>query len=250
MQRYFILFSYNGSEYHGWQKQPSSNSVQEKMEACLTIYFQQPIELTAAGRTDAGVHAQMMVAHFDCNTIIENNDKDLIYHLNSMLPWNIAIQDIRKVKPEAHARFDAIDRTYIYQICQQKDPFKQEFFHYCHWNLNIEAMNLAAEILIKNSDFESFAKVHSDVRTHICHLSHAQWTKENENLYFKITADRFLRNMVRAIVGTLLDVGRGKLNIADIQLIIDKKNRGAAGTSVPAKGLHILDIRYPNELYL
>lgn len=241
--RYFIEFSYNGKNYFGYQIQPKDISVQEELEKALSTILREPIKTTGAGRTDTGVHAKKMYAHFDTEKDLGDN---LVYKLNSFLTSDIAVHRIFDVPNDLHARFDATYRTYNYFISLKKNPFNQDF---C-WQfkkekpLDLEAMNKAAKILFEYNDFGSFAKVGADNKTNICKIYIAEWTQEGELLKFTISADRFLRNMVRAIVGTLVDVGTGKLKVEDMHQIINDQNRGSAGTSAPAQGLFLVDVGY------
>lgn len=243
--RFFIQFSYFGKQYHGWQRQPNAITVQEVLEKAMSTILNQTIVLTGAGRTDAGVHAKQMYAHFDIASLeIEN----LEYKLNSYLPDDIAVQKIVAVQHDAHARFNATARTYEYWIRQEKDPFASDTAHYIKQPLDIAAMNTAAKILLIEEDFECFSKSNTDVYTYLCTITRAEWTRNKENLVFTITANRFLRNMVRAIVGTLLEVGKGKLTVNDVNTIIKSKDRANAGVSVPAKGLYLTQVLYPKAI--
>ncbi len=245
--RYFLQLSYFGKHYHGWQRQPKDLSVQEVLEDRLGTLLGNPVEVVAAGRTDAGVHARIMVAHFDWEPPLRD---DLLHRLNAFLPDDIAIQQIRPVKPDAHARFDALSRTYQYRLVQHKDPFEEDSAYYLSQPLDFGAMNAAAELLLEYSDFQAFSRVHTDVKTFICDIRHARWERVGEVWTFTITADRFLRNMVRAVVGTLLEVGKGKMTREDVKTIIKSRDRSRAGASVPAKGLYLTGITYPEEIYL
>jgi len=245
--RYFIEFSYNGTAYHGWQNQPNAMSVQEVLEKSLATLLREPIEVLGAGRTDAGVHALQMYAHFD--TLLDFDSEELVFRLNSFLPEDIAVKDVREVSPAAHARFDAVERTYEYWVVQEKNPFLVKSAHCVFRPLNFEAMNRAATLMMEYSDFECFSKSNTDVKTYICDVREAYWRQEAEKLVFTISADRFLRNMVRAIVGTLLDVGLDKTKPEDIRTIIDSKDRGRAGASVPAKGLYLTKVKYPETIF-
>lgn len=243
-QRYFAQISYRGTNYHGWQIQPNSISVQEVLEKAFSTLLREQIAVVGAGRTDAGVHAAFYVFHFDCLQTIENPD-DLAYKLNSYLPADIAVQRIWKVDDELHARFNALSRTYRYYISTQKNPFKTlTSFKYLQ-PLDLERMNIAAQLLFDYEDFTSFSRLHTDVKTNNCKIYGAHWGELGAQLVFTIKADRFLRNMVRAIVGTLLEVGKGKLSIVDFKNIIESKDRAAAGASAPAKGLFLVDVEYP-----
>lgn len=246
--RYFIELAYNGKPYHGWQKQPNASSVQDTLEKALSTLLKSTISIVGAGRTDAGVHAAFMVAHFD--TDIKFNTEKLTYQLNSFLPSAIAIHSIFEVHSEAHARYDALSRTYHYKIIMGKDVFYNDLAYKFTLPLNIKAMNKACEILFEYRDFQCFSKSKTDVKTYNCVIKKAIWQQDNTALLFTITADRFLRNMVRAIVGTMLNIGVGKLNVADLHSIIVSKNRSEAGFSVPAHGLYLTKIEYPESIYL
>ena len=241
--RYFVRFSYLGKSYHGWQKQPNAHTVQGQMEDCFSTLLRTPVELVAAGRTDTGVHASEMFAHFDTEEL--SNLSDLENRLNSFLPEDISISGIFAVNPDAHARFSAVERTYEYQIVQTKNPFLIDTAYYFGRTLELEKMNEAAALLIGRKDFECFSKTNTDVKTFICDVRKAQWRREGDILVFTISADRFLRNMVRAITGTLLDVGIGKLQPEDVNSIIKSRDRSQAGASVPAKGLSLVRVQYP-----
>ncbi len=247
MQRYFVQLSYDGTAYHGWQIQPNGISVQETVEKALSIVARETVSVIGAGRTDAGVHASYYVAHFDTVNQCLDYEK-IIHNLNCLLPYNIAVQRIYKVSSEAHARFDALYRTYKYFLIKTKDPF---FWLYASKEARIPdlaKMNDAARKLFIYEDFTSFSRLGTDVKTNNCKVDLAEWIDEGNRLVFTIRADRFLRNMVRAIVGTLLEVGFGKLTVEDFCKIIEAKDRCAAGASVPAKGLFLTDIGYPEEL--
>ena len=246
--RYFIEFSYNGSAYHGWQKQPKAITVQEVLEKGLLLLLKEPIVTTGAGRTDTGVHAKQMFAHFDTDVVFD--EADLVYKLNSFLPNDIAIKAVFKVKANAHARFDALSRTYLYRISLHKNAFNFESAYYVKLDLDVEKMKEATKILFQYHDFQCFSKVNTDVKTYHCDLMQAEWFFENHELHFIIKADRFLRNMVRAIVGTLIQIGIGKLQVDDLHAIIKSKNRREAGFSVPAHALYLTKIEYPNIIKL
>ena len=249
MNRYFIYLAYNGTRYCGWQIQPNGLSLQQCIEDKLSILLRSPISIVGAGRTDAGVHARQMVAHFDVENPIDDL-RLLTDKLNNLLPYDIAIERIVRVHEEAHARFNALSRTYRYYISDRKDPFCDEWV--CRMSLkgiDFERMNDACKVLYEYSDFTSFSKLHTDVKTHICRIAYAQWKQEDGRWFFSIQADRFLRNMVRAIVGTLFEVGRGKCSLSEFREVIEAKNRCRAGTSVPAKGLSLVEIAYPAELF-
>lgn len=241
--RYFIYLSYKGTKYFGWQRQPNVSTVQESIETALSTILRQPISLTGCGRTDTGVHASYYVAHFD-TADRENLDSDFIYHLNCFLDQDIAIQKIEEVGTEAHARFDAKEREYTYHILLSKNPFNRDLTWQYQGQLDIEKMNFAASYLLTHSDFETFSKVGSDNKTTICKVFKAQWKQNNDSLIFTIRADRFLRNMIRSIVGTLFDVGRGKISPDDFLQILESQDRSKASSSAPAQGLFLSDIKY------
>lgn len=246
--RYFITFAYDGTDFHGSQTQPNGNTVQAEMEAAFATILRQPVPLTFAGRTDAGVHAEKMVAHFDYD---KNLPANLAGRLNNLLPASIAVRDIRRVTDEAHARFDALERTYYYRITMRKDPFSRQIRTRIGTILDYTAMNHAAKLLLGKQDFASFCRVHTDVKTTICDVKEARWVQENEyEAYFVITADRFLRNMVRAVVGTLFEIGRGRMTEAQLAEIIAAHDRCKAGHSAPAEGLSLIEIIYPQNIYL
>lgn len=240
--RYFLEFSYNGTNYCGWQIQPDAPSVQETLQKSLSTLLAETIEIVGAGRTDTGVHAKLMYAHFDTESYFEI--PVLIHRLNSFLPQDIAISDIIPTHDDAHARFDATARTYEYHIHTKKNPFFENLSWYHFRELDIEAMNLAARQLLLHEDFESFSKTNSDVKTFLCKITKAQWERKDDHLVFTISADRFLRNMVRAIVGTLIQVGLGRTTLEAFNQIIESKNRSNAGFSVPAKGLYLVEVKY------
>ncbi|WP_040254200.1 tRNA pseudouridine(38-40) synthase TruA [Psychroserpens mesophilus] len=243
--RYFIELSYNGKSYHGWQIQPNAITVQEVLEHALSTVLQSKISVMGAGRTDTGVHASQMFAHFDFDEFIDDN---LVFKLNSFLPDDIAIHSVFQVNDESHARFDALSRTYIYKISQNKNVFNSNLAYALYHPLDIEAMNRACEILLTYKDFQCFSKVHTDVKTYYCKIMFAQWAYKENELVFTIQADRFLRNMVRAIVGTMINIGSGKMKVEDLHDVIKSKNRSEAGFSVPAHGLYLIKIEYPNTI--
>lgn len=246
--RYFLEFSYNGKAYHGWQNQPNAISVQEVLEKALSTLLQSNISVMGAGRTDAGVHASQMFAHFDFEGAFEA--KDLVYKLNSFLPKDIAVYDVFLVQAEAHARFDALSRAYKYKISTSKNVFDYDFAYQLQLALDVEAMNEACKILCQYKDFQCFSKSNTDVKTYHCDIKEAYWTEKSNELIFKIKADRFLRNMVRAIVGTMVNIGLGKLKPEDLHDIISSKNRSKAGFSAPAHGLFLEAIAYPESIKL
>lgn len=239
--RYKIELTYNGSEFHGWQRQPNAISVQQIIEDAISLLFKENIELVGCGRTDTGVHTKYYVAHFDCDTEFNS---DIINKLNRYLPNTISIFSINKVSSDFHSRYNAKSRTYEYIISTYKDPFSIGFSWYIPQELNIELMNEAANLLLNYSDFTSFSKLHTDVKNNNCKISNAYFTKDKNKIIFTITADRFLRNMVRAIVGTLVNVGKCKISISDFCKIIETKNRCEAGQSAPAGGLFLVDVVY------
>ena len=250
--RYFIKFSYLGTEFHGSQRQPNGITVQETMEQALKMIFREEVPLTFAGRTDAGVHAREMYAHMDVgDEAMRRESERLVFRLNGILPNSIAIHDIVPVTDEAHARFTAKSRTYEYHIVDHKDPFLHDLATRVRPGLDFNAMNEAAKYLIGKQDFASFCRSNSDVKTTICDLTYAQWeVKENGHAVFTITADRFLRNMVRAVVGTLFEVGRGKMTIEQFAEVITQHTRSAAGDSAPAEGLYLTQIIYPEDIWV
>lgn len=241
--RYFITLSYDGTDFHGWQIQPNGNSVQEELQKALSTLLRQPVAVVGAGRTDAGVHARKMVAHFDCQEPIDCGQ--LAYRLNRMVPRSMSVYDVKRVSEELHARFSATRRTYHYYIHTRKDPFLRHYSCEMHFDLDFERMNEAARTLMEYSDFGAFCKSHSDVKTTICRVMAAQWHQTSPTeWYFEISADRFLRNMVRAVVGTLVDVGRGRLSIDEFRNVIEGRKRTAAGESMPANALFLEDVEY------
>ena len=244
--RYFIELSYNGRAYHGWQNQPNAISVQEVLEEALSTLLKEKIAIVGAGRTDSGVHAKQMFAHF--NTVNKFSLEKLTYQLNSFLPNDIAVHDIFNVNEEAHARFDAISREYKYKISLHKNVFSFNNSYYFKQELDVNKMNEAARILFEYKDFECFSKSNTDVKTYNCKILKAEWTYEANELVFTIKADRFLRNMVRAIVGTLIKVGIGKINTDELHDIIKSKNRSQAGASVPGHALYLEKIEYPKHI--
>jgi tRNA pseudouridine38-40 synthase len=241
--RYFIELAYNGTNYHGWQSQPNAASVQETLEKALSLLLKTSIEIVGAGRTDAGVHAKQMFAHFDYPDVLDASF--WVTKLNSYLPKSIVIYNIIPVSDDAHARFDATSRTYEYQIHTFKDAFISEGSWLYAQPLNLQLMNEATALLLHHTDFECFSKAHTDVFTFNCKITQAHWQKKGNQVIFTITADRFLRNMVRAIVGTFINIGLEKITMPDLQKILDSKDRSQAGFSVPAHGLYLTQITYP-----
>ena len=245
--RYFIELSYDGTPFVGWQRQPSGDSVQSCLEDALSILFRKPLSIVGAGRTDAGVHAHQMFAHVDLDELIDQN---LRFRLNKLLPKEIAVQNIIDVSQDAHARFDAVSRSYRYHITTKKNPFLQKRSYQFAKPLDVELMNQAAKILIDHEDFKCFSKSKTDVKTYICNIQHAHWQQEGSELVFFIKANRFLRNMVRAIVGSLIEVGLRKISISDFEAIIVSRDRSQAGYSVPAHGLYLECINYPKHIFV
>lgn len=244
--RYFIRLAYNGKSYHGWQIQPNAITVQETIEKGLSTILNTTLSIVGAGRTDTGVHASQMFAHFDFDGDFEI--EDTVYKLNSFLPKAIAILEIFEVKPEAHARFNAIKRTYTYKIALTKNVFDYDYSYHVLMPLDRNKMNEASTLLLNYTNFQCFSKSNTDVKTYNCKIETAYWKQEGGMLIFTISADRFLRNMVRAIVGTLIDVGLGKLKVEEMHAIIQSKNRSEAGFSVPAKGLYLTEVLYLDDI--
>jgi tRNA pseudouridine38-40 synthase len=242
--RYFICLSYKGTRYHGWQVQENAPTVQAELNRALSLLLAEPVVATGAGRTDTGVHARRYMAHFDSKRDLLSGKMNWLYRINSVLPADICVYDIVPVHDTAHARFDAVERTYKYYIHTVPDPFLLDFSVYIPYSLDVEAMNEASRKLLDYSDFTSFAKLHGGNKTNLCNLTKAAWESTDNGLVFTISANRFLRNMVRATVGTLLDVGRGKTSFDDFVRIIEQKERRAVGTSAPAKGLFLEQISY------
>lgn len=242
--RYFVWFGYDGAAYHGWQIQPNGNSVQEELQRGLSTLLREDISVTGAGRTDAGVHARVMVAHFDTEKVLDC--RQLAYKLNRLLPQDIAVDRVEPVSDDLHARFSATSRTYHYYIHTRKNPFRRAYSCEMHYDLDFAKMNEAGRILTTYEDFGAFCKAHSDVKTTLCQVTKAEWIQTSDtSWYFEITANRFLRNMVRAVVGTLVDVGRSKLTLDDFRKVIEGKQRSDAGESMPANALFLENITYP-----
>lgn len=244
--RYFIQLSYNGSAYHGWQIQPNAVTVQETIQDALSKLLNTNSSITGAGRTDTGVHAFQMFAHFDVDETLDT--ENLTFKLNSFLPKDIAIQSIFQVNADAHTRFHAIKRSYDYKISLKKNVFLFDYTHYVHQKLDVDKMNEAANILLEYTNFQCFSKSNTDVKTYNCKIEQAQWKQEGNLLIFTISADRFLRNMVRAIVGTLLNIGLSKIAVSDMHKILASKDRSEAGFSVPSKGLYLTEVLYPDNI--
>ena len=244
--RYFMRLAYRGANFHGWQTQPNDVTVQQTLEKVMTMVMRTPIKITGAGRTDAEVNAALMVAHFDAEPIADT--VRLVHQLNSVLCKDIAVFSIFAVHHDAHARFDATSRTYKYFVDTEKNPFHYPLSWKCPPDLDFDLMNQAARHLLHYTDFTSFSKLHTDVKTNNCRITHALWAREGNQWVFTITADRFLRNMVRAIVGTLVEVGRHKITVEQFCAIIEKKNRCSAGTSMPGNALFLWDVTYPYRI--
>lgn len=243
--RLFIQFSYNGKNYHGWQKQPNALTVQEVLNGSLSTLLRTEIETMGAGRTDTGVHASQMFAHFDFDAKMPD---DIVFKLNSILPNDIAVENVFEVKDSAHARFDALSRNYKYRISVKKNVFNVDSAFSLFKPLDIAKMQNACEILLKYKDFQCFSKSNTDVKTYNCRIIKAKWLKQNDEMIFEIKADRFLRNMVRAIVGTMVEIGMAKISEVDLHHIIKSKDRRKAGFSVPAHGLYLTEIEYPETI--
>ncbi len=248
MARYFIELSYKGTQYHGWQVQLNAHSVQEEIQKALSTLLRNPTEIVGSGRTDTGVHARVQVAHFDTEATIDPDS--LAYKLNAFLPYDIAIKNIKKVKDDAHARFDATSRSYEYHITSVKNPFTKDLSYLFTAPLNLESMNEAAACLLQHKDFESFSRVKTDVNTFNCDIFKAYWEKTADEAIFHISANRFLRGMVRAITGTLLEVGRENLSVCQFEDIIISKDRKKAGRALPPEGLYLTAVEYPTDIYI
>ncbi len=242
--RYFVELSYDGTHYHGWQVQPNAATVQQTLEQAFTTLLKEEIALTGCGRTDTGVHASYFVAHFDSDTEDIDLQEELVFRLNGYLPDDIAIHAISRVDDAMHARFSATYRQYIYMIRKTKPLFNRPFCYYYYADLDVERMNAASGILKEYNDFTSFSKLHTDVKTNDCKIMEAVWTAHDDGYDFEIRADRFLRNMVRSIVGTMIEIGSGKMAPEEIRTVIEAKDRSLAGTSAPAKGLFLVDVGY------
>lgn len=241
--RYFVNLSYDGTRYHGWQIQPNGDSVQARLQGALSLLLRSEIIVTGAGRTDAGVHARMMVAHFDFEGALDGCQ--LTYKLNKLLPRDIAVRSVERVADDLHARFSATSRMYRYYLHTEKNPFLSFTSCELHYPLDFSRMNEAAKVLMEYEDFGAFCKAHADVKTTLCHVMVAEWVQTSPTTwYFEIRANRFLRNMVRAVVGTLIDVGRGRVTLDDFRKIIEGKKRTEAGESMPAHALFLEDITY------
>ena len=241
--RYFITFSYDGTAYHGWQIQPHSVTVQEELQKALSTLMRKPMEVVGAGRTDTGVHARKMIAHFDHDEV--QDCSQLVYKLNKLLPRDIAVQHVEPVADDMHARFSAKSRTYHYYVHLDKNPFLRSYSWQVYGNPDFELMNRAARVLMEYKDFTSFSKVNTDTKTNDCTITEARWDRVGEDQWrFTVTANRFLRNMVRAIVGTLMEVGRGRMTIEQLRSVIEAKDRCRAGDSVPGNALFLVEVLY------
>ncbi len=249
MQRYFLKIAYNGSAFHGWQKQHNAHSVQAEIEDKMSVLFQAPVEITGCGRTDTGVHARCFFLHFDAETLPFDKET-FIFKLNCMLPSAIAVYNLYKVKNTAHARFDAVSRTYQYRFITEKNPFEGLWAWQVRKETDFPLMEQAAQILLKYRDFGAFCKSNGGNATNICEIKHVQFIYQKPLVIFEITANRFLRNMVRAITGTLADVGLGKTTLEEFEQIIQSGKRSKAGFSAPAHALFLTDVKYPDSIFL
>jgi tRNA pseudouridine38-40 synthase len=248
MARYFIELAYKGTAYHGWQIQRNATGVQQLVNRALSLKLGETIETIGSGRTDKGVHALQQFAHFDIKKHL--NEQHLVFQLNRVLPKDITARNIYEVNPEAHARFDAESRSYVYKINRIKDPFLTDTSYYRRGDLDLDLMIRCAEIFKTTVDFESFSKVKTDVNHFRCVISQSKWLQYDEKLYYHVTADRFLRGMVRTLVGTMLDIGTGKTSLKDLEKIINSQDRKKAGRAVPAHGLYLTEVRYPSSIFL
>lgn len=243
MTRYFVVFAYDGTNYHGWQIQPNGNSVQEELQKALSILLRENIEVVGAGRTDAGVHARRMTAHFETERAVDC--AQLTYKLGRLLPRDISVYDVYPVAPDMHARFSATLRTYHYYVHTRKNPFLRHYSCQLHYDLDYELMNEAAQHLLHVDDFGAFCKAHADVKTTLCNVTEAQWVRDTDDQWhFRISANRFLRNMVRAVVGTLIEVGRHRMTIDQFDKVVASGSRSNAGESMPGNALFLEDVRY------
>lgn len=246
--RYFFEIAYNGKNYNGWQSQNNATGVQTVVEHAMSKLLQMEVKIVGSGRTDTGVHCEQQFFHTDIDQ--ELNSDQLMLKLNSFLPRDIAIRSIRRVKETASARYDAVERTYRYEITRKKNPFLEGLAWHFFKETDVQTMNRAAALLLGEHDFECFSKVKTDVNHFLCEVKRAEWKEEGDRLIFFITANRFLRGMVRAVVGTLLDVGTGKISVKDFQAIIQSKDRKKAGANVPAQGLYLMKVKYPSNVFL
>jgi tRNA pseudouridine38-40 synthase len=248
--RYFLHLEYNGTNYHGWQKQPNGITVEEVLETSMSNVLGKEIDLLGCGRTDAGVHARDFYAHFDYDELENEEINYLVKKLNIYLPFDIKIKEILKVKPETNARFDALSRTYKYYISKEKQPFNDDFCFFCPYLLDVEKMNTAAKILYQYDDFSCFSKSHTQTDTNVCKIMYVHFEEKKDYIVFTIKANRFLRNMVRAIVGTLLEVGKGKMKIEEFETVIESKDRSRAGISMTGKALFLEEVEYDKRIFL
>ena len=246
--RYFIDIAYKGTNFHGWQIQPNAFTVQEHLEDCFSKILGEKISITASGRTDTGVHASSQIAHFEAEK--EFDLEKFRFKANSFINHDVAIKSIKKVDDDAHARFSAQERTYHYFISKEKNPFNQKQFWHLRNDLDIKKMNNAAQILFEFDDFTSFSKLHTDTHHNLCKIHVAKFEEVQNELKFTITANRFLRGMVRAVVGSLVDVGLGKITCEDFKKVIEGKDRKLASSNAPAEGLYLAKITYPEEIFL
>jgi tRNA pseudouridine38-40 synthase len=246
--RHFFEISYNGKNYNGWQSQNNAIGVQAVVEETMTKLLRTPVKIVGSGRTDTGVHCEQQFFHSEIEKEFDN--EQLLIRLNSFLPKDIAISSIRKVKPTASARYDAIERTYRYEITRKKNPFLEGLAWHYFKTADISTMNRAAALLVGEHDFECFSKVKTDVNHFLCDIKKAEWKEEGDRLYFTIAANRFLRGMVRAIVGTLLDTGTGKITLKDFQSVIQSRDRKQAGANVPSHGLYLMKVKYPSGIFI
>jgi tRNA pseudouridine38-40 synthase len=250
LNRYFLKLAYNGKNYHGWQSQKNAQSVQDELEKCLSLKLRESVKVTGCGRTDTGVHAREYFAHFDSSIKLDEDSKNgFINRLNFFLPSDIVVFDLLEVGNEVNARFDALSRTYRYYISRNKNPFSQDTTFYFYGNLNLNLMIRATDLLFDYSDFTSFSKLHSQTNNNICKIIKAGWIESDDLLIFEITANRFLRNMVRAITGTLLEVGKDKLTLEGFRNVIEARNRKKAGFSVPAHALFLEKVTYEEDIF-
>ncbi|WP_421873746.1 tRNA pseudouridine(38-40) synthase TruA [Marinoscillum sp.] len=246
--RYFLDIAYRGTSFHGWQIQPNAITVQEEINRALTTLLQTETECLGSGRTDTGVHASQQIAHFDTDSELDNDQ--LQYKLNALLPYEISINAVRRVKDEAHARFDATSRSYEYHIHKQKNPFKAGLSYLFTRELDIEKINEATQVLLNWQNFQAFSKVHTDVKTFDCTIHQIRWQEPNDSHVFSVSANRFLRGMVRAMVGTLLEIGQNKMSISDLEMVLKSGVRSNAGRSAPPEGLFLTAVEYPKDIYL
>ncbi|MFI3263651.1 MAG: tRNA pseudouridine(38-40) synthase TruA [Rikenellaceae bacterium] len=245
MPRYFIEISYCGKNFNGWQVQPDAVTVQGEIERAISLLLREKVNIVGAGRTDTGVHARYYVAHFDTNSPKDVTSDDFKYHFNAILDANIVIHNIEKVKDDAHARFDAVSREYKYYVSPVKNPFARDFSYQYYRKLDVQKMNEAAAMILDYEDFTSFAKIHTDVKTNNCDVMVSEWAVEGDMLVYTVRANRFLRNMVRALVGTMLECGQGKITTEQFREIIEAKHRSRAGSSARSEGLFLTDVQYP-----